>query len=235
MASLEGNTREKLSSAIQPPVLCYRPILELKNERASTFECAEHTVANFGGPDLSAPPPFENILRRAIDDLIAYSVPDLMISLPADVVSRGFPSNQLQSELRYALSKGGRLTILVGWPHIGIGIAPIADALARLHQLGCQVGIDNFGFAPVPLLWPVVHNLDFVRVDPRIVSLTAQRSLAPRMIASVLQMLCDTGVRNIILDGCTENSHYQLALDRGATHVQGALFGSPRLSYPLPR
>ncbi len=233
MNSPEGHIREKPLPTKQPIMLCYRPIFDLNGGVASAFECAERGAGNFDG-EYASSPQFAHILQRAVDDLIAFSVADLMISLPADAVSRGFPAKQLQSELQYALSKGGRLTILVGWPHIGSGIAPIADALAQLRRLGCHVGIDNFGFAPVPLLWPAVHHLDCVRVDARIVSLTTQSLLPPRMIASVLQMLRDTGVRNIILDGCTEDAHRELALDHGATHAQGGLFGSPRLSYSLP-
>lgn len=201
MAYPEASAGETAGSV---PILSYRPIVALASDRIEAFECAEHAATAASFPVESSYSPCGALVRRAIDDLVAFTVADLLISLPANALIGGLLNDEIWAELRYALSRGGRLTILVGWPHNGIEITPISAMLARFRQFGCDVGIDNFGFAPVPLLWPAIHRLDAVRLDARMMSLIGRGDMDMGLVENALQMLRHSKVQTIILDGCVD-------------------------------
>lgn len=221
----------------QQPLCGYRPVVDLATGRIDRYECISVDAADLVGRGKDCVWPNRQTrwafpFGQAIDDLCTHELADLIISVPADILVNDFPAATDLTQLRTALQGGKRLTVLAGWPDAGAGIAGVAEALDSWRRIGCDIGIDNFGYAAIPMLWPQALPLSVVRLDARLMEMAAAGTIGFELVGKVIEFVRAAGVRQVIVDGCSQEALAGKAEDHGATHGQGRIFGRLRYGFP---
>jgi EAL domain-containing protein (putative c-di-GMP-specific phosphodiesterase class I) len=211
----------------------YRPMVDLASGAISAFEI-QQVEEGPEGMVLCGQQPDGLSLARQLAAICAAPLHDMVLALsPAQFVA-GPVTSQSVWNLREVLAGGPRLTVLLGWNAGDPVVEGLGDAIGGWRRLGCAVGIDNFGYAPVPALWPLVHRLDLVRIDARLAGMLRAGVIERDSVLALVRFAASLGPGRIVIDGCDTDEDIDLLRQSGATHGQGAHFGTLRRTRPGP-
>ena len=145
-------------------IIASRPVVDLRNSQVMAFEYVACDHYSFL--------PSQNILsvmdlQSILETSKLLSLPEILLSVPADIFVEIDLSNKMAWALRSLLSQGTHITVLLAAAGGDAANNAIGSAMQNWRRVGCSVGIDGFGYAAVPALWPLVHHVDAVRFDQR--------------------------------------------------------------------
>lgn len=104
----------------------------------------------------------------------------------------------------------------------------LANAVAPLRALGCDIAIDDLGAGSSGLkTWAAIRP-DYVKVDRYFVSGIEEDAVRGEILRSVVDMGRVTGCR-VIAEGIENREQYALLLELGVDYLQGYLLGRPEL------
>jgi diguanylate cyclase (GGDEF)-like protein len=103
----------------------------------------------------------------------------------------------------------------------------LANAVAPLRALGCDIAIDDLGAGSSGLkTWAAIRP-DYVKVDRYFVAGIEQDAVRGEILRSVIDMGRVTGCR-VIAEGIENREQYALLLELGVDYLQGYLLGRPQ-------
>lgn len=206
-----------------------RPIVDLGARQVMGYEFMACDHYGFAHSNMAlSVQNIEDVLQTAS----VLTLDEIFMAVPADIFAAIDLSGKLATTLRGLLSQG---------THINVLMSPAQDddtplfngqAIQSWRKIGCSVGIDGFGYSAVPALWPLVHHLDLVRIDPRLVSMLRANVIPTLAAQKLVDFVAAMNIPRIIVDGCMSTEDSQLFQDAGATHGQGAVFGEFHLTNP---
>ena len=225
--SLLDTTDDVASSALS--IIASRPVIDLRNGQITAYEymaCDHYSFL-----------PSQNILsavdlQHILETGKLLSLPEILLSVPTEVFVEIDLSHKIAWALRSLLSQGTHVSILLSATDDIITNHAIGNAMQNWRRIGCSVGIDGFGYAAVPALWPLVHNVDVVRFDPRLIGMVRAEIISPLPAQKLVQLVAAMGISRIILDGCLSVDDARLFQEAGATYGQGPAFGEFSLTQP---
>jgi EAL domain-containing protein (putative c-di-GMP-specific phosphodiesterase class I) len=105
--------------------------------------------------------------------------------------------------------------------------AHLANAVAPLRALGCDIAIDDLGAGSSGLkTWAAIRP-DYVKVDRYFVAGIEQDAVRGEILRSVVDMGRVTGSR-VIAEGIENREQFALLLELGVDYLQGYLLGRPQ-------
>lgn len=217
--------------AVSSPVsiIASRPVVDLRNSEITAYEymaCDQYSFL-----------PSQNILSAVdlqyiLETSKLLSLPEILLSVPGDVFVAIDLSHKIARALRSLLSQGTVVSILLSATDGITSAHAIGNAMQNWRRIGCSVGIDGFGYAAVPALWPLVHNVDVVRFDPRFIGMVRANVIPALPAQKLVNFVAAMGISRIILDGCLSVDDARLFQEAGATYGQGPAFGEFSLTQP---
>ena len=210
-------------------IIASRPVFDLRNSQITAYEymaCDHYSFL-----------PSQTILSAVDLEYILetgklLSLPEILLSVPTEVFVEIDLSHKIAWALRALLAQGTGVSILLSaTDDIAMGQA-IGSAMQNWRRIGCSVGIDGFGYAAVPALWPLVHNVDVVRFDPRLIGMVRAKVILALPAQKLVQLVAAMDVSRIILDGCLSIDDALMFQEAGATYGQGPAFGEFSLTQP---
>ncbi|MES2783107.1 MAG: hypothetical protein V4657_09945 [Pseudomonadota bacterium] len=210
-------------------IIASRPVVDLRNGQVTAFEymaCDQYSF--LPSPDILSVTDVQYILATGR----LLSLPEILLSIPTDIFVELELSNQMVWALRSLLSHGTHVSILLSATDSRAAQSAIGGAMQNWRRVGCSVGLDGFGYAAVPALWPLVHNVDVVRFDPRLTGMVRAGVIPALPAQKLVNLVAAMGISRIILDGCQSIDDGILFQEAGATHGQGSVFGEFSLTQP---
>ncbi len=210
-------------------IIASRPVVDLRNRQVTAYEyiaCDHYSFL-----------PNQNILsavdlQHILETSGLLSLPEILLSVPTDIFVELDLSNQMAWALRALLSKGTHISILLSAIDNKAAINAVSSAMQNWRRVGCSVGIDGFGYAAVPALWPLVHNVDVVRFDPRLIGMVRAHVIPALPAQKLVNLVASMGISRIIVDGSLLLDDAIMFQEAGATHGQGPVFGEFSLTQP---
>lgn len=210
-------------------IIASRPVVDLRNRQVTAYEyiaCDHYSFL-----------PNQNILsavdlQHTLETSGLLSLPEILLSVPTDIFVELDLSNQMAWALRALLSKGTHISILLSAIDNKAAINAVSSAMQNWRRVGCSVGIDGFGYAAVPALWPLVHNVDVVRFDPRLIGMVRAHVIPALPAQKLVNLVASMGISRIIVDGSLLIDDAIMFQEAGATHGQGPVFGEFSLTQP---
>lgn len=210
-------------------VVASRPVVNLGDQQVSAFEYMSCDHYGFGHSSMQLHPCDMAKILKAVQSVV---LPEIMLSVPAELFVKIDLSDALARALRSLSSNGTHVTVLLSAMTEDTANPGIADAMQKWRRVGCSVGIDGFGYVAVPALWPLVHHVDIVRIDPRLMSMLKAQVIAPQLALKLVNLVAAMGIPRIIIDGCQSTEDAKMFREAGATHGQGSVFGEFHFTHP---
>jgi EAL domain-containing protein (putative c-di-GMP-specific phosphodiesterase class I) len=210
-------------------IIASRPVVDLRNSQITAYEymaCDHYSFL-----------PSQNILSAVDLQYILetgklLSLPEILLSVPTDVFVAIDLSPKIAGALRSLLSQGTHVSILLSATEDIAAAHAIGSAMQNWRRIGCSIGIDGFGYAAVPALWPLVHNVDVVRFDPRLIGMVRANVIPALPAQKLVQLVAAMNLSRIIIDGCLSSDDALMFQEAGATYGQGPVFGEFSLTQP---
>lgn len=210
-------------------VVASRPVVDLGDQQVTAFEymSCDHYGFAHSNMQLSSCD-----MAKILDAVQSVALPEIMLSVPVELFVEIDLSHALARTLRSLLSHGTHITVLLSAMNDDAANSSIGNAMQNWRRVGCSVGIDGFGYAAVPALWPLVYHVDVVRIDPRLISMLKANVIAPQPAQKLVNLVAAMGIPRIIIDGCQSVDDAELFQAAGATHGQGSVFGEFHFTQP---
>lgn len=210
-------------------VVASRPVVDLGDHQITAFEymSCDHYGFAHSNMQLSS---FD--MAKILDAVQSVALPEIMLSVPVELFVEIDLSHALARTMRSLLSQGTHVTVLLSAMKEDAANSSIGNAMQNWRRVGCSVGIDGFGYAAVPALWPLVYHVDVVRIDPRLVGMLKANVIAPQPAQKLVNLVAAMGIPRIIIDGCQSIEDAELFQQAGATHGQGSVFGEFHFTQP---
>ena len=210
-------------------IIASRPVVDLRNSQVMAYEymaCDHYSFL-----------PSQNILSVVDLQYILETgkllyLPEILLSVPTDIFVEIDLSNKMAWALRSLLSQGTHVSVLLSATDGDGAQNAIGSAMQNWRRIGCSVGIDGFGYAAVPALWPLVHDVDVVRFDARLIGMLRANVIPTLPAQKLVNLVAAMGISRIILDGCLSIDDAMVFQEAGATHGQGPVFGEFSLTQP---
>lgn len=210
-------------------IIASRPVVDLRNRQVTAYEymaCDQYSFL-----------PSQNILSAVdlqyiLDTSGLLTLPEILLSVPTDIFVELDLSNQMAWAVRALLSKGTHISVLLSAIDNNAANNAVSSAMQNWRRVGCSVGIDGFGYAAVPALWPLVHNVDVVRFDARLIGMVRAHVIPALPAQKLVNLVASMGISRIILDGNLSIDDAVMFQEAGATHGQGPVFGEFSLTQP---
>lgn len=206
-----------------------RPVVNLANQQVTAFEYMSCDHYGFAHSSMQLVPCGMAKILKAVQSV---ALPEIMLSVPAELFVKIDLSDALARALRSLSSHGTHVTVLLSSMTEDTANQGIAAAMQKWRRVGCSVGIDGFGYVAVPALWPLVHHVDIVRIDPRLMNMLKAHVIAPQLARKLVDFVAAMGIPRIIIDGCQSIEDAQMFREAGATHGQGSVFGDFHFTHP---
>jgi EAL domain-containing protein (putative c-di-GMP-specific phosphodiesterase class I) len=103
---------------------------------------------------------------------------------------------------------------------------PLVEAIGNYRDRGYHIAIDNFGskHSNLDRLWKLAP--DYVKLDLGIIHEAENNPKVRRMLPKLIEIIHELGARAVV-EGIENEAQYKVALDAGATLLQGYLLGKP--------
>lgn len=210
-------------------IIASRPVVDLRNSQVMAYEYMACDHYSF----LPSPNNLSVIdLQYILETGKLLFLPEILLSVPTDIFAEMDLSNKMAWALRSLLSQGTHVSVLLAAADGVASTNAIGSAMQNWRRIGCSVGIDGFGYAAVPALWPLVHNVDVVRFDPRLIGMLRANVIPALPAQKLVNLVAAMGISRIILDGCLVIDDAMMFQEAGATHGQGPVFGEFSLTQP---
>lgn len=210
-------------------VVASRPVVNLGDHQITAFEYMSCDHYGFAHSNMKLSP---CDMAKILDAVQSVAIPEIMLSLPVEMFVEIDLSQALARTIRSLLSQGTHVTVLLSAIREDAANQSVGNAMQNWRRVGCSVGIDGFGYAAVPALWPLVYRVDVVRIDPRLVSMLKANVIAPQPAQKMVNLVAAMGIPRIIIDGCQSMEDAELFQAAGATHGQGPVFGEFHFTQP---
>lgn len=217
------------ASAFSSTLVASRPIVDLGTRQITGYEFMACDHYGFAHSNMAlSPQNIEDVLQTAS----LLTLDEIFMAVPTDIFAGIDLSGKLAWKLRTLLSQGTHINVLMSPAQDDDANLFNGQAIQSWRKIGCSVGIDGFGYSAVPALWPLVHHVDLVRIDPRLVSMLRANVIPPLPAQKLVNFVASMNIPRILVDGCISMDDAKLLQDAGATHGQGAVFGEFHLTNP---
>ena len=105
--------------------------------------------------------------------------------------------------------------------------------LARIRELGVEIGLDDFGTGYASLTHLRQLPLSFVKIDQSFVQGLGKVKEDERIIAAVVDLAANLGLRSIA-EGVETQDQLERLRDLGCNQAQGYLFAHPLAPSDIP-
>ena len=210
-------------------VVASRPVVNLGDQQVTAFEYMSCDHYGFAHSNMQLSP---YDMAKILDAVQTVALPEILLSVPVELFVEIDLSHALARTLRSLLSRGTHVTVLLAAVQEDAAHQSIGNAMQNWRRVGCSVGIDGFGYAAVPALWPLVYHVDVVRIDPRLISMLKANVIAPQPAQKLVNLVAAMGIPRIIIDGCQSIEDAEMFQAAGATHGQGPVFGECHFTQP---
>ncbi len=167
------------------------------------------------------------VLSRAVGILRAGGVEKLSVNLsPRQLLEPGFPA-RVERLLRMLEVSPGRLLFEVTETFVVDNFDVASEFLSSLRQMGCPVGLDDFGSGYSSLGYLRRLPVDFLKLDRALVQDVDTDGQAAR-IAETIVALARSLTLTTIAEGIERLQQADALATMGCQYGQGFLFGSPR-------
>ncbi len=171
------------------------------------------------------------VLGRALGILRAGSVERLSVNLsPRQLLEPGFPA-RVERLLHMLEVSPGRLLFEVTETFVVDNFDVASEFLGSLRQMGCQVGLDDFGSGYSSLGYLRRLPVDFLKLDRALVQDVDMDPQAAR-IAEAIVALARSLSLNTIAEGIERAEQADALTTMGCRYGQGFFFGPPRSVSP---
>lgn len=205
------------------------PVVDLATRQIAAYEYMSCDLDSFTHNNIQISPC--NVVE-ILDEVRSVGFPEIIFSVPVDLFVCIELSNELARTVRSLLAHGTHITVLLSAMREDAASQRIGNAMQNWRRIGCSVGIDGFGYAAVPVLWPLVYHVDIVRIDPRLMSMLKAHVIAPQPAQKLVNLVAAMGIPRIIIDGCQSIGDAEMFQEAGATHGQGPVFGEFQFTHP---
>lgn len=210
-------------------IITSRPVFDLRNSHTAAYEYIACDHESFL--------PNKNILLVANLPYIlemgqSLSLPEILFSVPADVFVEINLSDKIAWMLRSLLLQGTVVSILLSATDDIATARSIGSGMQNWRRIGCSVGMDGFGYAAVPALWPLVQNVDVIRFDPRLIGMVHANVISALPAQKLVQLMAAMNISRIIMDACLSRDDALMFQEAGASYGQGPPFGEFSLTQP---
>jgi diguanylate cyclase (GGDEF)-like protein len=224
----------------------YQPIIDLPNQAVVGFEALARITMHDGsvlGPAEFIPAAEENglvvplgtqmlaIACRAARSWQPTGSEDERLTVSVNLSSRQFEPGDLPTIIRTTLAQAGldaRCLQLELTETTIIELRP--DILRQLHEirdLGVELGLDDFGTGYASLTHLRRLPLTFVKIDPSFVHGLDHDDGDQRIVAAVIDLAANLGLRSIA-EGVETMEQLERLRNLGCDQVQGYLLAGPR-------
>lgn len=214
----------------------FRAVVGLAHDQTDCLEILPLCFDERGSTLVAVPRHEEGDLETLLESLADLSSgrwpgrDHLLISLAPALFAAGLGSPGAAATLARLRARGCSLTVLLGGSSSEAMTLPLGDAMNWWRRAGCGIGVDEFGYAMVPALWPLAHGVDLVRIDGRLLNMQASGVISLEPVAALVRLVKSMGVERVVVDGCSTHEQVACVSNEGATHGQGVLFGGARQS-----
>lgn len=231
-------------------VTFYQPIVEMASGRVTGFEALVRIVE--GDAEILAPSAFIAVaeetglvlpLGARVLDLACHEVgawnrdSGRASTVAVNVSSRQFEPGDLISILRRTLDNSGLDPELLHLELTETAIMDLgSDIVQQLHairDLGVQIGLDDFGTGYASLTHLRRLPLAFVKIDQSFVQGLGTDEEDDRIVAAVVDLATNLGLRSIAEGVETDNQLVRLR-ELGCDQAQGYLFARPMPAAAVP-
>jgi len=220
---------DEQASALAATLVASRPVVDLGTRQVMGYEFMATDHYGFAHSDMAlSAQNIEDVLQTAS----LLTLDEIFMAVPTDIFADIDLSGKLAWKLRALLSRGTHINVLMSPAQADVASLSTGQAIQSWRKIGCSVGIDGFGYSAVPALWPLVHHVDLVRIDPRLVSMLRANVIPPFAAQKLVDFVASMNIPRIIVDGCMGLEDAKLFQDAGATHGQGGVFGEFHLTNP---
>jgi len=222
--------------------VAYQPVVELSTRSVVGFEA----LSRWSLPDglQVSPPEFVSVAEEIglIKDLGRWVLTEAIhaissldpeagrpLAIAVNLSPRQFSDPHLISELTRILSATGfdpsRISLEIT-ERLAVDDDRAGKTIRALRDLGCHVGLDDFGTGQSCLSYLRLLPVDFVKVDGSFVAQLGKDARADRLVSTIAAMARDLGLETVV-EGVETEAQYQHAASAGCTYGQGYLFGKP--------
>lgn len=226
-------------------IVNYQPILDIASNRLAGFEALAR-IAELDGSTLW-PTDFirvaedSGLVTRLGSQVLASAcrearrwqplpLPKRQISVAVNLSARQFESGNLTTIVEQSLRESGPEASALHFELTESGLVDLQPdtlrQLGHLRDLGVEIGLDDFGTGYASLTHLRQLPLSFVKIDQSFVQRMEADSQDDRIVAAVVDLAANLGLRSIAEGVETD---YQLARLRelGCDQAQGYLFARP--------
>lgn len=219
----------KKADPLAATLVASRPLVDLSNRQVTAYEFMSCDHYGFAHSNMAlSGQNIEDVLHTAS----LLTLDEILMAVPADIFLGMDPSGKLARMLRALLSQGTHINILMSPAQGDAANLGNGQAIQNWRKIGCSVGIDSFGYSAVPALWPLVHHVDLVRIDPRLVSMLRANVIPSLPAQKLVNFIASMNITRIIVDGCISMEDATMFQEARATHGQGSVFGEFHLTNP---
>ena len=243
-------TRETLREALENGrvVVHYQPIIDLTGGAIAGFEALARIAQRDGA--ILRPADFmpaaedsgmvvplgEQVLERACDDAGDWPAPSTL-TIAVNLSARQFGSGDLATIVEERLKTSGldpeRLNLELTETTI-IDLHPdVLEQLTRLRDLGVQISLDDFGTGYASLTHLRRLPLTVVKIDQSFVQGLGSDRDDERIVASVVDLAANLGLRSIA-EGVETQGQLDRLRELGCDQAQGFHFARPMPADDVP-
>jgi diguanylate cyclase (GGDEF)-like protein/PAS domain S-box-containing protein len=229
----------------------YQPIVDIGTGSVAGFEALARIAERDG--TLLPPADFISVaedsglvvplgakmLELACQEARSWQLADLdrQITVAVNLSSRQFESGDLETIVRGKLGHAGldpeRLHLELTETAI-IDLHPdLLEQLARMRDLGVQIGLDDFGTGYASLSHLRYLPLTFVKIDQSFVQGLGADKEDDRIVAAVVDLAANLGLRSIA-EGVETHAQLDRLRSYGCDQAQGFLFAKPLRAEDVP-
>jgi len=219
--------------------LHYQPIINVKTNAVTSFEALMrwyHPVRGLILPDDFIPiaeqtgaivPMGEWALRQACKDAVAWPEP---VNVTVNLSSVQFEQGGLVEATQRALEQSGlpaeRLELEITESVLLCDVPSTQETLRRLHDLGVQIVLDDFGTAFASLSYLQSFPFDKLKIDRSFVRDITNRADCLAIVEAVTNLARNLKI-DTVAEGIETREHFASASEAGCDEVQGYYFSRP--------
>lgn len=113
------------------------------------------------------------------------------------------------------------------------GLAGVADRVAELREIGYAIAIDDLGGGHARMGHLTPLDTDFVKLDMSLVRDLDTHPVKQRLVASIIELCRDSGVR-VIGEGVETDGEAEILRHLGCDYLQGYLIARPGPAFVDP-
>ncbi len=223
-------------------VLCYQPILDVRTNLISHYECL--TRIKTGKGKLLMPSEFISyaeeleligkidrlVLKKAIEHHIQLKDQEINIKLAVNLSCRSFNDLTLFEDISNLLDQSdvdpGQFIFEISETAAVSNFSAAQDLIYKIKELGCSIALDDFGVGFSSFYYLKHLPVDYVKIDGSFIS-QLDKNTDDKMIVKALSEVSQSLGKKTVAD-CVENeATLQILREFGIDYAQGFHIGKP--------